>query len=121
MSGAPIRVEVNGRTATAEDLRHPALVNYGHITAMQVRHGRTRGLDLHLSRLDTATRELFDAGLDPDRIRDHLRHALADSRDASVRVGIASVGRIDGTILSVDPGRMKTVTELYESVAWDAI
>lgn len=88
MSSAPIRVEVNGRTATAEYLQHPALVNYGHFTAMQVRHGRTRGIDLHLRRLDAATRELFDAGLDPDRIRDHLRHALADSRDASVRVSV---------------------------------
>jgi branched-subunit amino acid aminotransferase/4-amino-4-deoxychorismate lyase len=86
VSSAPLRVEVNGRTATAECLQHPALVNYGHFTAMQVRHGRTRGLDLHLRRLDAANRELFDAGLDPDRIRDHVRHALADRHDASVRV-----------------------------------
>jgi branched-subunit amino acid aminotransferase/4-amino-4-deoxychorismate lyase len=35
--------------------------------------------------------------------------------------GIAPVGRIDGTTLAVDPGLMKTVTEIYESVPWDPI
>ena len=81
-----LRVEVNGSMATAGLLQHLALVNYGHFTAMQVRGGRTRGLDLHLRRLDVATRELFGTGLDADRIRGYVRHALADVRDASVRV-----------------------------------
>ena len=88
MTTAPIRVEVNGQAATAEQLRHPALVNYGHFTAMQVRDGATRGLALHLARLEAATRELFDASVDPDEMRDHIRHALADDRDASVRVSV---------------------------------
>lgn len=81
-----LRVEVNGSIATAGLLQHLALVNYGHFTAMQVRDGRTRGLDLHLRRLDVATRELFGTGMDADRIRGYVRHALADVRDASVRV-----------------------------------
>lgn len=88
MSNAPIRIEINGRTATADQMQHPALVNYGHFTAMQVRDGRTRGLGLHLSRLEAATRELFDAGLDTDRVLHYLRHALAGTRDASVRISI---------------------------------
>jgi branched-subunit amino acid aminotransferase/4-amino-4-deoxychorismate lyase len=88
MGSAPIRVEVNGQPATSELLLHQALVNYGHFTAMQVRRGRTRGLDLHLARLDAATRELFGACVDPLRIRDHIHHALADTRDASVRVNV---------------------------------
>ncbi len=86
MSGEPIRVEVNGRDATAGQLRHPAMSNYAHFTAMQVRGGRTRGLGLHLARLDAANRELFDVGLDTGRVRDHLRHALTGVPDASVRV-----------------------------------
>jgi len=86
MSAAPVRVEVNGSIATAEQLQHLALASYGHFTAMQVRDGRTRGLDLHLSRLDAATRELFGTGTDADRIRGYVRRALAGSRDASVRV-----------------------------------
>lgn len=36
-------------------------------------------------------------------------------------LGVAPVGRIDGTIFPVDPGLMKTVTEICESVPWDAI
>lgn len=60
-----MRIEVNGRPATAEALAHPALVNYGHFTAMRVRGGRVRGLDAHLRRLDAATRELFGTGLTP--------------------------------------------------------
>ena len=35
--------------------------------------------------------------------------------------GIAPVGRIDGTILPIAPAFMKTVTEIYESIAWDPI
>jgi hypothetical protein len=33
---------------------------YGHFTAMQVRGRRTRGLALHLRRLEAATKELFE-------------------------------------------------------------
>jgi branched-subunit amino acid aminotransferase/4-amino-4-deoxychorismate lyase len=82
----PIRVEVNGSTATAGQLRDYVLGPYGHFTAMQVRQARTRGLALHLARLDAATRELFGRGLDGDQVRAHIRHALGDVQDASVRV-----------------------------------
>jgi branched-subunit amino acid aminotransferase/4-amino-4-deoxychorismate lyase len=81
-------VEINGHAATAEELRFPALVNYGHLTVMQVRGGRVRGLGLHLERLDSATRELYDSALDGDRVCDHIRHALSDDDDASVRVTV---------------------------------
>jgi branched-subunit amino acid aminotransferase/4-amino-4-deoxychorismate lyase len=82
----PIRVEVNGNAASAAQLRDYILGPYGHFTAMQVRSARTRGLALHLARLDGATRELFGRGLDGDQVRAHIRHALGDIRDASVRV-----------------------------------
>jgi branched-subunit amino acid aminotransferase/4-amino-4-deoxychorismate lyase len=82
----PVRVEVNGSAATARQLQDLALGYYGHFTAMQVRQARTRGLELHLGRLDAATRELFGAGLDAGQVRAHIRHALGDTRDASVRV-----------------------------------
>ena len=63
------------------DLR--ALGSYGHFTAMQVRAGATRGLPLHLARLDAANRELFGV-------------PLAGQADASVRVYVY------GTRLLVD-------------------
>lgn len=84
-----IRIEVNGGPATAGQLAYPAIVNYGHFTAMQVRGGAVRGLSLHLSRLDSATRELFGAGLDGELVRAHVRHALGPGDpDASVRIGV---------------------------------
>jgi branched-subunit amino acid aminotransferase/4-amino-4-deoxychorismate lyase len=86
---AILRIEVNGGPATADQLAYQAIVNYGHLTIMQVRGGAARGLGLHLSRLDSATRELFGSGLDGELVRAHVRHALAaDIRDATVRVGV---------------------------------
>ena len=88
-----LRTEVDGREATAEQLRFPAFT-YGHFTAMQIRGRKVRGLELHLSRLDAANRELFGAGLDGDLVRDQIRHALGDDMaDASVRVYVGEHGR----------------------------
>ncbi|MGW2056046.1 aminotransferase class IV [Streptomyces sp. NPDC001840] len=79
-------IEVDGRPATVAGLRLRALDTYGHFTALQIRDGRTRGMDFHLARLDAATRELFGTGLDGERVRAALRHALDGVRDASARV-----------------------------------
>lgn len=96
-------MEIDGRAADA-DAR--ALIDHqawGHFTAMQVRDGRTRGLDLHLARLDSAHREMYGGGLDATLIRDRIRHALGDIRDASVRV----YGYWDGVVVVVrSPGGM---------------
>lgn len=88
MTQAPL-IEIDGREATVDALA-PALGGYGHFTAMQVRAGRVRGLDFHLERLDGATRELFGTGLDGERVRGDVRHALATSgrQDAAVRVNV---------------------------------
>jgi branched-subunit amino acid aminotransferase/4-amino-4-deoxychorismate lyase len=83
-----LRLEIDGRAAVAEELWAPALINYGHLTVMQVRGRRVRGLELHLARLDAANEELFGAGLDGDRVRAAIRHALTDIEDASVRVTV---------------------------------
>ena len=82
-----LTLEINGRAATAGELRVLASGGYGHFTAMQLRGGRTRGLQLHLDRLDAASREMFGAALEGGQVRDLIRHALgARVRDASVRV-----------------------------------
>jgi branched-subunit amino acid aminotransferase/4-amino-4-deoxychorismate lyase len=82
------RIEINGHAPTAEELLAPALVNYGHLTVMEVRDRKARGLDLHLTRLTTANQELYGAGLDGDRVRGDIRHALGEIEDASVRVTV---------------------------------
>ncbi|QES41483.1 class IV aminotransferase [Streptomyces venezuelae] len=98
------RVEVDGRPATAESLLWPALVQTGHFTAMQVRGGRVRGLDLHLARLDAATRELFGDGVDGEHVRGLVRHILRDDiTDASVRVYVHAPAGKPSHLVTVRP------------------
>jgi branched-subunit amino acid aminotransferase/4-amino-4-deoxychorismate lyase len=99
-----LRIEVDGGDATVDQLSHPALVNYGHFTAMQVRGGAVRGLRLHLARLDSATRELFGAGLDGELVRTRIRHALdGQNQDASVRVYVFQPGSAPSIMVVVRP------------------
>jgi hypothetical protein len=58
------RTEIDGHSPHVDELLTPALLNYGHITVMQVRDQAVRGLDLHLERLDAANRELYGVALD---------------------------------------------------------
>ena len=51
MPGDYVAVEVNGRQADQAVMSLLEHEGWGHFTAMQVRGGRTRGLDLHLARL----------------------------------------------------------------------
>ena len=96
------RVEIEGAEPTPEQLLDVTSA-YGHFTAMQVRGGKTRGLDLHLERLASSNREAFDATLDPDRIRSLIRNALAGSGDASVRVYIHRGDDTPVTVVTVRP------------------
>lgn len=85
------RVELNGAPATADDLRHLVTTNYGHFSAMRVIDGGVRGLDLHLDRIEAATRELFGSEIGRERVRACLRHALGGRAGAwAVRVNIFS-------------------------------
>ncbi|NYI03464.1 aminotransferase class IV family protein [Allostreptomyces psammosilenae] len=71
-------VHRNGRAATVEQLAPLAFAGYAHFTAMQVRGGRVRGLDLHLRRLRSASMELFGRALPDERVRSFLRAALEE-------------------------------------------
>lgn len=103
MSDQLIRMEVDGREPAVEQLRHFATSAYGHFTAMQVRGGRVRGLDLHLARLDGANREMFGAGLDGDLIRAHIRHGLGDVADGSVRTAVLAAAGGASVVVTVRP------------------
>src|SRR6201995_5457558 len=80
------KVEVNGREADQAAVSLLDHEGWGHFTAMQVRAGRARGLDLHLSRLEAAHREVYGRALDGQEVCARIRHALAGRLDASVRV-----------------------------------
>jgi len=58
-----ITIEVNGREADQAAVSLLDHEGWGHFTAMQVRAGRARGLDLHLSRLEAAHREVYGRAL----------------------------------------------------------
>ena len=97
------RIEVNGRATEGADPGNPGETTYGHFTAMQIRSGRVRGLDLHLHRLEAATLELFNVGLDNDRVRAYIRHALGDVLDASLRVYVYQGGPEPSITVTVRP------------------
>jgi branched-subunit amino acid aminotransferase/4-amino-4-deoxychorismate lyase len=79
-------LEIDGQQPSLDALRSLALDHYGHFTAMQVRGGGVRGLDVHLRRLAAQSRELFDEELDGDHVRALVRQALRGAEDASARV-----------------------------------
>lgn len=114
------RIEINGVSATAEQLRAVAHNNYGHFTAMQVRNRRVRGLELHLARLAAANREVFGAALDTAAVRDHIRHALGgDTRDASVRVYVLELEDRPAVMVTVrPPGGMREGPWKLQSVPY---
>jgi branched-subunit amino acid aminotransferase/4-amino-4-deoxychorismate lyase len=80
---------------------------------MQVRARRTRGLALHLARLEAANGELFEAELDGKRVRELIRHALRDVEDASVRVYAFESGDEPTIMVTVkQPGDVSTPQRL---------
>lgn len=100
VSATPLVIRIDGLPATPDRLAHPALVNDGHFTAMQVRGGATRGLDRHLRRLREAHVELYGTDLDIELVRGLLRAAVADHPDAYLRA----------TVYEEEPGTPRVMT-----------
>jgi branched-subunit amino acid aminotransferase/4-amino-4-deoxychorismate lyase len=104
-------MELNGLPPSLDQVKALALTNYGHFTSMLVEDGCVRGLSLHMSRLARDCRKLFDCELDTDRVRDHVRHALAPSEPRTVvRVTVYDPALDLGTIgLDADPHVLVTI------------
>lgn len=77
---------IDGAPASADDLAHVALVNYGAFTSFRVEAGGVRGLDLHLARLEAWARQLFGEALGEARLRQLMRGATSDRGDCWLRV-----------------------------------
>jgi branched-subunit amino acid aminotransferase/4-amino-4-deoxychorismate lyase len=115
-----LRVEIDGRAVSDDQFRYLALHSYGHFTAMQVRGGAVRGLDLHLARLNAANQDMFGAELDGARVRAHIRHALGDLADAAVRT-IVVLGEDDAPSVLVTvrpPAEMSGAPQSLRSVPY---
>ncbi|MDA8369060.1 MAG: aminotransferase class IV [Nocardiopsaceae bacterium] len=81
--------ELNGVAADVNLVKALALTNYGHFTSMRIENQRVRGLSLHLERLMRDCRRVFEADLDPERVRYLVRRVVADiSQPIIVRVTI---------------------------------
>ncbi len=81
---------INGLPPTDDDLRYMALVNYGAVTSFRVEEGGVRGLDLHLARLHASSIEMFGEPVPEECLRDLMRTALGDTREAWLRVSLFS-------------------------------
>ena len=110
-------IEIDGEIPSAEQL-WATVSSYGHFTALQVREGRTRGLALHLRRLESATKETFGAPLDVERVRALIRHALGATKDGSVRVYLFE-GRGDPrVVVTVKPPAQIATPQRLRPVAY---
>lgn len=70
---------IHGIEATPDELRALALTGYGHFTSMYVEEGAVRGFDLHLERLVSNAKTVFDADLDRESLVADIRAAIAGS------------------------------------------
>ena len=87
MSAAP-SLRIDGVHATAADLAHVALVNYGAYTSFRVEGGGVRGLDLHLQRLEAEALELFGEAVGAARLRELMAVAVEGRGDCWLRVSL---------------------------------
>ncbi|MDO5630936.1 MAG: aminotransferase class IV family protein [Paracoccus sp. (in: a-proteobacteria)] len=82
---------LDGHEALAKDLSPLAFAGFAHFTAMQIRNGKLRGLDLHLKRLRLASLAMFGQAHDDMRVRDILRMAIdAGPSDLSLTATVFS-------------------------------
>ena len=78
---------IHGVEASPDELRALALTGYGHFTSMHVEEGAVRGLDLHLERLVSNAKIVFDADVDREPLVADIRAAIAGStRSYTLRV-----------------------------------
>ncbi len=78
-SGFAAVAQIDGRDADAAALAPLAFAGHAHFTAMQVRDGRVRGLDLHMRRLREASLQLYGRAVPDEVVLAYLRAALRRS------------------------------------------
>lgn len=113
------RVVIDGRLGDSGDLAVTVAARYGHFTAMQVRDQRVRGFDVHLARLQNATRELFGAELDTGLVVDSITTALGDDlMDASVRVYVTQADPLTVIVTTRGPSEAPSTPQRLKSVVY---
>jgi branched-subunit amino acid aminotransferase/4-amino-4-deoxychorismate lyase len=112
-----ITIEIDGEIPSAKQV-WATFSSYGHFTALQVRDGRTRGVALHLRRLESATKEAFGVPLDLERIRGLIRHALGATKDGSVRVYLFEGNGDPRVVVTVKPPAQIASSQQLRSIPY---
>lgn len=96
---------INGRLATVEQLSPLAFAGFAHFTAMQVRDRKVKGLDLHLSRLHTASMDFFGNVIADEQLKLYMKTAIDNGpEDQSLTVTIFSPsGEFNVNSMNVEP------------------
>ncbi|MCG7550665.1 aminotransferase class IV family protein [Pseudoalteromonas sp. Of7M-16] len=75
------QVFINGRRQPNSETNPLAFAGFAHFSAMQVRNGKVKGVDLHLERLRLASRTLFGKSLNDAQLLSYIREAITNSSD----------------------------------------
>ncbi|MDH1730232.1 aminotransferase class IV family protein [Pseudomonas chengduensis] len=96
---------IDGQPVSASPLNPLAFAGFAHFTAMQVRHSRIKGLDLHLQRLRDASLKLFNRAPTEALLRSYIRTAVEEgASDQSLTVTVFSPhGEFTAASMEVEP------------------
>lgn len=85
------QAHINGQPATLSELVPLAFAGFAHFTAMQVRDSKIKGLDLHLARLQKASKEFFGRMLPEEQLISYIKTAIDKGpKDQSLTVTLFS-------------------------------
>lgn len=96
---------IDGQPVSVSRLSPLAFAGFAHFTAMQVRNGSVRGLDLHLKRLHDASLQLFGRAPAEALIRSYIRSAIElGGSDQSLTVTVFSPnGEFTSASMDIEP------------------
>ncbi len=102
---------IHGIDATPNELSALALTGYGHFTSMHVEEGAVRGFDLHIERLVSNAKTVFDAELDRQSLVADIRAAIDGSTGSyTLRVTMFDPAINLGNVGTVAPKPVPLIT-----------
>ncbi|MDR9767898.1 aminotransferase class IV family protein [Shewanella baltica] len=99
------QAQLNGHPVNLSELTPLAFAGFAHFTAMQIRNGKIKGLDLHLRRLHRASVEFFGMALPDELVQSYIKKTIGEGHeDLSLTVTIFSRhGEFTADSMNVEP------------------
>lgn len=96
---------LNGQFIPSSEITRLAFSGFAHFTAIQVRDGKIKGLDLHLDRLKRASLALYNKSITEKLIRSHICSAIENAPlDYSLTITIYSPkGEFTAQSMDIEP------------------